>query len=109
LYQNINQNNKLTTEQYGFRNNSSTEKTYFILINEILLALNNKLTVGGIFCGLVKAFYFVNHDILILWSPLNDWHNILGQFCILVNHDILILWNTLNDWHNILGHFCIQF
>ena len=52
LYQNINQNNILATEQYGFRNNSSTEKVSFKLINEILLVLNNKLMVGGIFCDL---------------------------------------------------------
>ena len=62
LYQHINQNNILATKQYGFRNNSSTEKASFKLINEILLALNNKLTVGGIFCDLEKAFYSVNHD-----------------------------------------------
>jgi len=55
LYQHINQNNVFTTEQYGFRNNS-TEKASFKLINEILLALNDKLTVGGIFCDLEKAF-----------------------------------------------------
>jgi hypothetical protein len=42
--------------QYGFRNISSTEKAFFKLINEILLARNNKLTVGGIFCDLEKAF-----------------------------------------------------
>jgi len=65
LYQHINQNNILATEQYGFRNNSSTEKASFKLINEILLALNNKLTVGGIFCELEKAFDSVNHDILL--------------------------------------------
>jgi hypothetical protein len=62
----------LATEQYDFRNNSSTGKAYFKLINEILLALNNKLTVGGIFCGLVKSFYSVNHNIFILWNTLND-------------------------------------
>jgi len=65
LYQHINQNNILATEQYGFRNNSSTEKASFKLINEILLALNNKLTVGGLFCDLEKAFHSVNHDILL--------------------------------------------
>jgi len=65
LYQHINQNNILTTEQYGFRNNSSTEKASFKLINEILLALNNKLTVGGLFCDLEKAFDSVNHYILL--------------------------------------------
>jgi hypothetical protein len=35
MYQHINQNNILATKQYGFRNNSLTEKTSFKLINEI--------------------------------------------------------------------------
>jgi len=65
LYQHINQNNILATEQYGFRNNSLTEKASLKLINEILLALNNKLTVGGIFCDVEKALDSVNHDILL--------------------------------------------
>jgi len=65
LCQHINQNNILATKQYGFRNNSSTKKASFKLINEILLAYNNKLTVGGIFCDLEKAFNSVNHDILL--------------------------------------------
>jgi len=52
LYEHINQHNILATEQYGFRNNSLTEKASCKLINEILLALNNKLTVGGICCEL---------------------------------------------------------
>jgi len=51
--------------QYGFRNNSSTEKASFKLINEILLALNNKLTVGVIFCCLEKAFDSITHDMLL--------------------------------------------
>jgi len=64
LYQHINQNNTLATEQYGFRNNSSTEKASFKLINEILLALN-KLTVGGVFCDLEKASDSINYVILL--------------------------------------------
>jgi len=64
LYQHINPNNILATEQYGFRNNLSTEKAPFKLTNEILLSLNNKLTVGGIFCDLEKSLDSVNHDIL---------------------------------------------
>jgi hypothetical protein len=65
LYQHINQNNILATEQFGFRNNSSTEKASFKLINKILLELNNKVTVGGIFCDLEKTFNSVNHNILL--------------------------------------------
>jgi len=41
MYQNINQNNILANEHYGFRNNFLTVKASFKLINEILLALNN--------------------------------------------------------------------
>jgi hypothetical protein len=69
LYQHINQNNVLATEQYGFRNNSSTGKASLKPINEItvLLALNNELTVGGIFCDLEQECDSVTHDIL-LWK-----------------------------------------
>ena len=65
LYQHIDQNNILATEEFGFRNNSSTENASFNLINEVLLALNNKLAVGGLFCDLEKAYDSVNHDILL--------------------------------------------
>jgi len=65
LYQHINQDNKLATKQYVFRNNSSTERASSKLINEILLALNNKLTVGGIFCDLGKAHDSANYDMLL--------------------------------------------
>ena len=61
----MNQNNILATQQYGLRNNSSTERASCKLINEILLALKNKLTVGGIFCDLEKAFRSINHDTVL--------------------------------------------
>jgi multisubunit Na+/H+ antiporter MnhB subunit len=63
-YQHLSQNDMLLNEQYGFRSNSSKELASFKLINQILLAINNFLTVGGIFC-LVKAFDCVNHDIIL--------------------------------------------
>jgi hypothetical protein len=65
LHQHINQNNILVTQQYSFRNYSSTEKAFFKLINEILLALNNQLTVDKIFCDLEIAPDSVNHYVLL--------------------------------------------
>ena len=41
--------NILAKEQFGFRKNSSTDKSIYKLTNEALIALNNKGAVGGIF------------------------------------------------------------
>jgi len=46
---------QMTNEQYGFRNNLSTDNVSYTLIHEILSAVNNKHTVDGIFCDLSKA------------------------------------------------------
>jgi hypothetical protein len=54
--------NILASEQHGFRNNSSIQTASYNLLN-VLLALNNKSIVGGIFCDLSKAFHCVDHDI----------------------------------------------
>jgi hypothetical protein len=42
-------------EQYGFRNDSSTDRASYILTHEILTALNNKQMAGGIFYDLRKV------------------------------------------------------
>jgi hypothetical protein len=65
IYQHLTQNNILSKDQYGFRTYSTTNRASFKLLNEILLAMNNKLTVGGLFCDLEKAFDCVKHDILL--------------------------------------------
>jgi hypothetical protein len=61
----IDANNILAQEQYGFRNKSSTEVATYNLINNTLLALNGKLSVGGLFCDLIKAFDSANHTVLL--------------------------------------------
>jgi hypothetical protein len=65
LQYHIDVNNILAQEQYGFQNKLTTDMATFTLINNILLALNNKFAVGGIFCDFNKTFDCVNHDILL--------------------------------------------
>ena len=56
LYKQLCANNVLVKEQYGFRINSSTKAASYNVINEILKAINNRLSKRGIFCDLEKAF-----------------------------------------------------
>jgi len=61
----LNKFNILAEEQFGFRNDSSTNKAIYKLITETLLALNNRIMIGGMFFDLEKAFDCLNYDILI--------------------------------------------
>jgi hypothetical protein len=65
LYHHIVDNHILSNEQFGFRQALSTDSASYHLISNILTALNSKLSVGGIFCGLHKAIDSVNYDILL--------------------------------------------
>ena len=64
LYYHLTTNNILVKDQFGFRCNNSTEIAIYILLNNILSHLNNKIIVGGLFCDLQNAFDCINHDIL---------------------------------------------
>jgi hypothetical protein len=65
LIKHIGNNSILVDEQYGFRTHSFKETVAFTLIHEVLLPLNSKKPVGGIFCDLLKAFDCVSHMILM--------------------------------------------
>ena len=61
LLQHTKKNNIIVTNQYGFKNNSSTELAIFKLTNQILSHINNKSSVCGIFCDLtIMTFEYLN-------------------------------------------------
>jgi len=55
LYEHCRKHNILVDDQFGFRNKLTTTDAIFKLINEVQIALNEKIIVGGIFCDLEKA------------------------------------------------------
>jgi hypothetical protein len=65
LHFHLNKKNTLVTEQFGFREKLSTEMATYTLLNNILLLLDKKNYVGGLFCDLQKAFDSVNYDLLL--------------------------------------------
>jgi hypothetical protein len=64
LFGHINNKNILVREKFGFRSKLSTGMDSYKLISEILHALNNTYTNGGIFV-IFLSFYCVNHSILL--------------------------------------------
>ena len=65
--------NILNNSQFGFRSKHSTNQAIINLAEITLESLENKLTVGGVFLDIAKAFDCVNHDIYYL----ENW-NIMG-------------------------------
>jgi len=81
LFDHLNSNVILNEHQYGFQSELSTENASYILLNEILTALNNKQMVGGIFCEHHKAFDCINHALLL---EKMKFYGVSGKFYNLV-------------------------
>jgi retron-type reverse transcriptase len=59
-------NNVFFNVQFGFLANHSTAQAVLLITDKIQNSIENKLFSCGIFLDLSKAFYTVNHDILIM-------------------------------------------
>ena len=66
LHNYLNDNNILVGDQYGFREQLSTETAIYTLLNNVLSSFDRRNLVGGLFCDLQKAFDCVNH-IIYFW------------------------------------------
>ena len=60
----LNKNDVIYHNQFGFRNNSSTDLAVINTINDLISSLENRKTTCSIFLDLAKAFNTVNHNIL---------------------------------------------
>jgi hypothetical protein len=65
----------VSAPQQGYTN-YSTEKASYNLIHEILLAINNKSAVSGIFCDVQKALQI---QIQILYNRVQPWISGYGR------------------------------
>ena len=61
VYKYLREHNLITSEQFGFRPNLSTNVALTRVTEEILLNIDNKLATGAVFIDLRKAFDTVDH------------------------------------------------
>ena len=80
VYEYLQQNNMITSEQFGFRPKLSTNIALTQLTEEILQNMDNKMITGAVFIDLRKAFDTVDHTLLIsklrnlgFSNPVVDW------------------------------------
>ena len=79
----FNRNKVIYNNQFGFKEDSSTELAVIDIINEIISSVDNNLTNCCIFLDLAKAFNTVNHGILL--SKL-DKYGVRGPPLHLIKH-----------------------
>ena len=65
VYKFLRKHNLITSEQFGFRPNLSTNIALTRVTEEILLNIGDKLVTGAVFIDLRKAFDTVDHTLLI--------------------------------------------
>ena len=65
VYKFLRKHNLITSEQFGFRPNLSTNITLTRVTEEILLNIGDKFITGAVFIDLRKAFDTVDHTLLI--------------------------------------------
>jgi hypothetical protein len=59
-------NGIITEDQHGFRSKRSTETALLDFINNVQLAIDDKMNPVGIFLVLSKAYEILDHKILFL-------------------------------------------
>jgi hypothetical protein len=104
LYNHLSSNNILVKESFGFKCNISTEMAIYTLINNILLSLNTKTLLGGLFCDLQKAFDCVNYEILpskIKFYGITGVASKLMESYVRNRHQKVVINDYLSTWKEV--------
>jgi hypothetical protein len=67
----VHSNNILFPRNCGFRKGSCTEDVTFVLIYNVLGAINQEVHVGGISCDLAKGFDCVNPEVVSCYRTVH--------------------------------------
>ena len=101
LFDHLNNNVILNENQYGFWSKVSTENSSYILINEILTAINNKQMVGGIFFDLHKASDCINHAVLLekmkFYGISGKFYNLVKSYLDGTYQKVILSCNNVNE------------